>query len=193
MLGLVRAPFGHPSVLSARSMPPPVDRIRDLPSSGDLSFPQPVHESVSGTSLTTTGQDLSPRSSQDPPQQQGHRSDVSNKEHESGAPDSSTAQDSASYCSTSREAHGLEAPHSTSPSPAALPEVAAKPRDLIHKCDRQTRSQTSLSSSAGGAFSSSRGAPASRHMQSHPRASSLRVWRQSEPQSRNHPACSVDI
>ena len=67
-------------------MAPPLDRLRDLPSSSDLSFPQPVHESVCGTSLTTTGQDLSPRSSQDPPQQQGHRSDVSNKEHESGAP-----------------------------------------------------------------------------------------------------------
>ena len=59
MLGLVRPPFGHTSVLSSWSMPPPVDRIRDLPSSSDLSFPQPVHESVSGTLLTTTGQDLS--------------------------------------------------------------------------------------------------------------------------------------
>ena len=61
MLGLVRAPFGHTSVLSSWSMPPPVDRIRDLPSSSDLSFPQPVHESVSGTLATTTGQDLSLR------------------------------------------------------------------------------------------------------------------------------------
>jgi hypothetical protein len=51
MLGLVRPPFGHTSVLSSWSMPPPVDRIRDLPSSSDLSFPQPVHESVCGTSL----------------------------------------------------------------------------------------------------------------------------------------------
>ena len=67
MLGLVRPPFGHTSVLSSWSMPPPVDRIRDLPSSSDLSFPQPVHESVSGTLLTTTGQDLSPPHSRQPP------------------------------------------------------------------------------------------------------------------------------
>ena len=41
-----------------RSMPPPLDRLR-LPSSSDLSFPPPVHESVSGTLLTTTVQELS--------------------------------------------------------------------------------------------------------------------------------------
>ena len=41
-----------------RSMPPPLDRLR-LPSSSDPSFPPPVHESVSGTLLTTTGQELS--------------------------------------------------------------------------------------------------------------------------------------
>ena len=41
-----------------RSMPPPLDRLR-LPSSSDPSFPSPVHESVSGTLLTTTGQELS--------------------------------------------------------------------------------------------------------------------------------------
>ena len=41
-----------------QSMPPPVDRLR-LPSSSDLSFPPPVHESVSDTLFTTIGQELS--------------------------------------------------------------------------------------------------------------------------------------
>ena len=40
-------------------MPPPLDRLQ-LPSDSD-TFPPPAHESVSGTSLTTIGQDLSPR------------------------------------------------------------------------------------------------------------------------------------
>ena len=38
-------------------MPPPLDRLR-LPSDSD-TFPPPVHESVSGTLLTTIGQELS--------------------------------------------------------------------------------------------------------------------------------------
>ena len=42
-----------------RSMPPPLERLR-LPSDID-TFPPPVHESVSGTSLTTIGQELSGR------------------------------------------------------------------------------------------------------------------------------------
>ena len=147
-----------------RSMPPPLDRLR-LPSGSDPTVPPPVHESVSGTLLTTTGQDLSPRRDRNPSQQQEYRSHEQSQRHACNAPTSSTVQDSASHLSTSKDSQGLEASHSSSSSPAALPEVAAKSRDLLPKCDRQTRSQASLSSAAGGAFSSSRSTTASRSVE----------------------------
>ena len=113
-----------------RSMPPPLDRLR-LPSGSDPTFPPPVHESVSGTLLTTTGQDLSPRSDRNPSQQQEYRSHEQSQRHACNAPTSSTVQDSASHLSTAKDSQGLEASHSSSSSPAALPEVAAKSRDLL--------------------------------------------------------------
>ena len=140
-------------------MPPPLDRLQ-LPSDSD-TFPPPAHESVSGTSLTTIGQDLSPRRARDSSKQE-ERSQEQSQRHACSAPTSSIIQDSASHLSTSRDAHGPEASHSSSSSSAALPEVAARPRSLLPKCDRQTRSQVSLSCSAEDALSSSRSTTASR-------------------------------
>ena len=147
-------------------MAPPVDRLRGLPSSCDSSFLPSVHESVSDTSLTMIGQELSPRSSTNRPQQseQGQRSQDQDQRPECSAT-SSIIQDPASRLSTSRDAHGLEASHSSSSSPAALPEVASRPRGLLPKGDRQTRSQVSMTSSAEDALSSSRSTTASRSVE----------------------------
>ena len=130
-----RFPEARGQCSSARSMAPPLARIRGLPSSGDSSFLPSVHESVADTSLTMIGQDLSPRSSTNRPQQseQVQRSEDQDQRPECSAT-SSIIQDPASHLSTSRDSHGLEASHSSSSSPAALPEVASRPRGLLPKC-----------------------------------------------------------